>query len=89
MAGTLPISNSPGDHTNRAIAQVSDQGIRDTDYCQGNVRRFAQEQLKTLPPLGVEIPPGVWLGHRQIPVNAIGSYIPGGRYPMFGSAPSL
>src|SRR5207247_2265291 len=55
-------------------------------YCQGNVRRFAQAQLKTLIPLEVEIRPGVILGHKHIPVNSIGSYIPGGRYPMFGSA---
>jgi len=70
----------------QAIAQVSEQGIRDTDYCQGNVRAFAQAQMKTLVPLEVEIRPGVVLGHRHIPVNSVGSYIPGGRYPMFGSA---
>ncbi len=70
----------------RAISQVSEQGIRDTDYCQGNVRRFAHAQLTTLLPLEVEIRPGVILGHRHIPVNGVGSYIPGGRYPMFGSA---
>jgi sulfopropanediol 3-dehydrogenase len=69
-----------------AIAKVSPQAIRDTDYCQGNVRRFAEAQLKTMLPLEVELRPGVTLGHRHIPVNAVGSYIPGGRYPMFGSA---
>ncbi|MCC6586068.1 MAG: histidinol dehydrogenase [Bryobacterales bacterium] len=69
-----------------AIGQVSEQAIADTDYCQGNVRRFAEAQLKTLLPLEVEIRPGVILGHRHIPVNSVGSYIPGGRYPMFGSA---
>jgi len=69
-----------------AIARVPEQGIRDTDYCQGNVRKFAQEQLKTMLPLEVEIRPGVILGHKHIPVNAVGSYVPGGRYPMFGSA---
>ena len=37
-------------------------------------------------PLEVEMRPGVILGHRHIPVNSVGSYIPGGRYPMFGSA---
>jgi sulfopropanediol 3-dehydrogenase len=70
----------------KAVAAVPEQVIRDTDYCQGNVRRFAQAQLKTLQPLEVEIRPGVVLGHKHIPVNAVGSYIPGGRYPMFGSA---
>jgi sulfopropanediol 3-dehydrogenase len=69
-----------------AISKVGEQVIRDTDYCQNNVRAFAQAQLKTLLPLEVEIRPNVILGHRHIPVNAVGSYIPGGRYPMFGSA---
>ncbi len=69
-----------------AIAQVPAQTIRDTDYCQANVRAFAQAQLTTLLPLEMEIRPGVVLGHRHIPVRAVGSYIPGGRYPMFGSA---
>jgi sulfopropanediol 3-dehydrogenase len=70
----------------RAISEVSDQAIRDTEYCQGNVRAFAQAQLKTLLPLNFELRPGVVLGHRHIPINSVGSYIPGGRYPMFGSA---
>ena len=69
-----------------AIAQVSPQAIRDTDYCQANVRAFAQAQRDTLKDLEVETRPGVILGHRHIPVGAVGSYIPGGRYPMLGSA---
>src|SRR5258707_7563536 len=48
------------------IAKVSEQAIRDTDYCQENVRAFAQAQLKTMLPLEVEIRPGVILGHRHI-----------------------
>ena len=70
----------------RAISQLPAQAIRDTDYCQANVREFARAQLATLLPLEVEIRPGVVLGHKHIPVGAVGSYIPGGRYPMFGSA---
>ncbi|MDB6027392.1 MAG: histidinol dehydrogenase [Verrucomicrobiales bacterium] len=70
----------------KVIDSLPKQVIEDTDYCQGNVRRFAQAQLKTLLPLETEIRPGVLLGHKHIPVNAVGSYIPGGRYPMFGSA---
>jgi sulfopropanediol 3-dehydrogenase len=70
----------------RILKSVPTQVILDTEYCQGNVRRFAQAQLKTMLPLEVEIRPGVMLGHKHIPVNAVGSYIPGGRYPMFGSA---
>ncbi len=69
-----------------AVAQCSPQLVEDTAFCQGNVRRFAQAQLKMFQPLEVESPRGVWLGHRHIPVQSVGSYVPGGRYPMFGSA---
>jgi sulfopropanediol 3-dehydrogenase len=70
----------------QATESLPRQVIEDTSYCQGNVRAFAQAQLKTLQPLEVEIRPGVVLGHKHIPVHRVGSYIPGGRYPMFGSA---
>ena len=69
-----------------AIAKLPQQVVRDTHYCQAHVRRFAQAQLETMLPLEVEVSPGVVLGHKHIPVRAVGSYIPGGRYPMFGSA---
>jgi len=69
-----------------AIGKLDQQVIEDTAFCQANVRQFAEAQLATLLPLEVEIRPGVTLGHRHIPVQSIGSYIPGGRYPMFGSA---
>lgn len=69
-----------------AVAQCSEQLRRDTEFCQGNVRRFAEAQLTTLRPLEVEARPGVWLGQKHIPVRCVGSYVPGGRYPMFGSA---
>src|SRR5215471_6038781 len=76
---------SPGQIAD-AVSQLPEQAVRDTDYCQRNVRRFAEAQIATLLPLEVETQPGVILGHRHIPVNRVGSYIPGGRYPMFGSA---
>ena len=69
-----------------AIGRLPPQVIRDTDYCQANVRKFAEAQLQTLGELEIEIRPGVILGHKHIPVNSVGSYIPGGRYPLFGSA---
>lgn len=71
---------------NQAINSLDRQVIDDTDFCQGNVRSFARAQLATLHPLEIEIRKGVILGHKHIPVNSVGSYIPGGRYPMFGSA---
>lgn len=70
----------------KAIEKVDPQVIKDTDYCQDNVRNFAHAQLATMLPLEIETLPGVILGHKHIPVGAVGSYIPGGRYPMFGSA---
>jgi sulfopropanediol 3-dehydrogenase len=70
----------------KAIGKLDAQTIADTDFCQANVRRFAEAQLETLLPLEIETQPGVVLGHKLIPVRSVGSYIPGGRYPMFGSA---
>jgi sulfopropanediol 3-dehydrogenase len=69
-----------------AIARLDPRVIADTAYCQANVRRFAHAQRATLLPLEIEAEPGVVLGHRHIPVRSVGSYIPGGRYPLFGSA---
>jgi sulfopropanediol 3-dehydrogenase len=69
-----------------AIARLPEQVIQDTDFCQANVRAFARAQLETMQPLEVEARPGVILGHKHIPVRSVGSYVPGGRYPMFGSA---
>ncbi|MBA7653257.1 Sulfopropanediol 3-dehydrogenase [subsurface metagenome] len=72
--------------TEAAIVKLPEQVIKDTDFCQQNVRNFAKAQLEALLPLEIEIRPGVTLGHKHIPVHSVGSYIPGGRYPMFGSA---
>jgi len=69
-----------------ATTALTPQAIADTAYCQANVRGFAEAQLSTLLPLEIETRPGVILGHKHIPVHAVGCYVPGGRYPMFGSA---
>ncbi|MBM3706214.1 MAG: histidinol dehydrogenase [Actinobacteria bacterium] len=69
-----------------AVSKCSAQLISDTEYCQSNVREFAQAQLSSLKPLEKELRPGIILGHKHIPVDCVGSYIPGGAYPMFGSA---
>ncbi len=69
-----------------AIAAVDPGVIQDTEFCQSNVRTFAQAQLATLHSMEVETHPGIILGHKHIPVRSVGCYIPGGRYPMFGSA---
>ncbi|MGO8667445.1 MAG: histidinol dehydrogenase [Desulfobaccales bacterium] len=58
----------------------------DIDFCQAQIRNFAQEQMKRLVDFEVETLPGVYLGQKIIPVNSSGSYVPGGRYPMLASA---
>jgi sulfopropanediol 3-dehydrogenase len=70
----------------KAISQVSKRDLEDIKFAQAQVRNFAQKQRDTMTDLEVETLPGVVLGHRHIPVNAIGCYVPGGRYPMVASA---
>ena len=70
----------------RAISQVSKRDLEDIKFAQALVRNFAQKQRDTMQDLEVETMPGVVLGHRHIPVNAVGCYVPGGRYPMVASA---
>src|SRR5580692_6515394 len=70
----------------RAIGQVKKRDLDDIKFAQAQVRNFAQKQKETLRELEVETLPGVVLGHRHIPVNTIGCYVPGGRYPMVASA---
>jgi sulfopropanediol 3-dehydrogenase len=69
-----------------AISQVSKRDLDDIKFAQAQVRNFAQKQRATLQDLEVETLPGVILGHRHIPVQSIGCYVPGGRYPMVASA---
>jgi sulfopropanediol 3-dehydrogenase len=70
----------------RAISQVRQRDLEDIKFAQAQVRNFAQKQRDSMRDLEVETLPGVVLGHRHIPVNAIGCYVPGGRYPMVASA---
>jgi sulfopropanediol 3-dehydrogenase len=70
----------------QAIARVPRRDLEDIKFAQAQVRNFAEEQRATLHDLEVETLPGVVLGHRHIPVNSIGCYVPGGRYPMVASA---
>jgi len=70
----------------RAIGQVAKRDLDDIKFAQAQVRNFAQKQKETMRDLEVETLPGVVLGHKHIPVNSIGCYVPGGRYPMVASA---
>ena len=69
-----------------AMAQVSPSDIDDIKFAQAQVRNFAEKQKECLRDLEVETLPGVILGHKNVPVNAVGCYVPGGKYPMVASA---
>ena len=71
-----------------AVAGLDPQTRRDTEFAIANVRTFAEAQLATILPLEVELLPGVHLGHRVIPIERVGCYVPGGRYPLL-SAPVM
>ncbi|HEY0441026.1 MAG TPA: histidinol dehydrogenase, partial [Xanthobacteraceae bacterium] len=70
----------------RALAQVPKRDLDDIRFAQAQVRNFAEKQRASMHDVEVETLPGVVLGHKHIPVNAIGCYVPGGRYPMVASA---
>lgn len=72
----------------QAIAALDPQTRRDSEFAIEQVRRFAKAQLATLLPLEIETLPGVHLGHRIIPLQSVGCYVPGGRYPIL-SAPVM
>lgn len=71
-----------------ALEGMDAQTRRDSEFAINQVRRFAQAQLATMQPLEVETLPGVHLCHRIIPVQTVGCYVPGGRYPIL-SAPVM
>jgi sulfopropanediol 3-dehydrogenase len=68
------------------LAQVDPQDVSDIKFAQAQVRNFAQIQKDAFQDVEVETLPGVVLGHKNIPVNAVGCYVPGGKYPMVASA---
>lgn len=66
--------------------QVSDRDMEDIKFAQAQVRNFAQAQRDSMLDIEVETLPGVILGHKNIPVQSVGCYIPGGKFPMVASA---
>ncbi|WOS64238.1 histidinol dehydrogenase [Sinorhizobium fredii] len=70
----------------RAINSLTKQEREDLDFAQDQVRRFAEAQKATLTDLEVETLPGVILGHRNVPIQNVGCYVPGGKYPLLASA---
>lgn len=68
------------------VASVEPSVLEDIRFAQTQIRHFAEAQRASLHDLEVETLPGVILGHRNIPVDSVGCYVPGGRYPMVASA---
>ena len=74
------------DEIRTAMGKVPQTDIEDIQFAQAQIRNFAEKQKECLQDLEVETMPGVILGHRNIPVNSVGCYVPGGKYPMVASA---
>ncbi len=68
------------------VASLPEQVIEDIRFAQTQIRNFAKIQRESIRDVEVETLPGVILGHKNIPVNSVGCYVPGGRYPMVASA---
>jgi sulfopropanediol 3-dehydrogenase len=68
------------------VAKVAPQTIEDIKFAQQQIRHFAEVQRASMRDVDVETLPGVVLGHKHIPVDSVGCYVPGGRYPMVASA---
>ena len=68
------------------MATLPPQTIEDIEFAQAQVRNFALAQRAALSDIEIETLPGVTLGHKNIPVDSVGCYVPGGRYPMVASA---
>ena len=68
------------------VCALTPQALADIKFAQAQIRRFAEIQLASLHDVEVETLPGIVLGHRNIPINSVGCYIPGGKYPLIASA---
>ncbi len=72
--------------TAAAMAGVDERTVEDIRFAQTQIRGFAEAQLDSMLAVEIQTLPGVTLGHRHIPVQNVGAYVPGGRYPMVASA---
>jgi sulfopropanediol 3-dehydrogenase len=68
------------------ISEVSPRDIEDIKFAQAQVRKFAEAQRASMQDIEVETLPGVILGHKNIPVQSVGCYVPAGKFPMVASA---
>lgn len=85
-AGRRRASCSPRRRSSGSSRRVPARDLADIRFAQEQVRGFAEHQLAALRDIEIETLPGVILGHRNIPVNSVGCYVPGGKYPMAASA---
>lgn len=76
---------SPGE-IEEAVSSLPETTVEDIQFAQTQIRRFAEAQRAAIQDVEIETLPGVFLGHRNIPVSRVGCYVPGGRYPMVASA---
>ena len=74
------------DEIDELIAQVSPRDMDDIRFAQDQIRKFAEIQRDSMKDVEVETMPGVILGHRNIPVQSVGCYVPAGKFPMVASA---
>ncbi|WP_029057888.1 histidinol dehydrogenase [Stappia stellulata] len=74
------------DEIDALIAKVGPQDMEDIRFAQEQVKKFAQAQRDSMTDIEVETLPGVVLGHKNIPVQSVGCYVPGGKFPMVASA---
>ena len=74
------------DQVRAAIARLSPREVEDIRFAKAQIRGFAQIQRDSMRDVEVDTLPGVVLGHKHIPVNAVGCYVPGGKYPLIASA---
>lgn len=68
------------------VAELSTRNIDDIKFAQAQVKNFAEHQRAAMADIEVETLPGIVLGHKNIPVNSVGCYVPGGKYPLLASA---
>ena len=68
------------------LSQLTKRDLDDIRFAQTQIRNFAEHQRASMQDIEVETLPGVFLGHKNIPVNSVGCYVPGGKYPLLASA---
>jgi sulfopropanediol 3-dehydrogenase len=81
-----PAFRLPEEEIERCLSQLSRRNIDDIQFAQAQVRDFARAQRSSIQDVEVETLPGVILGHKNMAVDSVGCYVPGGKYPLVASA---